>query len=209
MTNTGIIYRIFNINSGKSYIGKTSRDFYVRMGEHIKYSYTQPQKKLYAAFRKYGIESFSAEIIGTYDLAELNTVEAEYIRKFDSYSNGYNANFGGEGRPKIIVDDLLLSSTYDRLSNNISFTSKELDIGYSTCRALLESAKILTKTKRGRKIVIEDVNIEFDNSYECAKFLKYCDIVSPEACSKITARSIRKVCSIENRSYKGLKFSYL
>lgn len=101
----GIIYRIFNIESNKSYIGKTSFTIYDRLEQHIK-DYRIKDFPRYRAFRKYGLDKFSLEILGEFAEEELSKKEILFIKEFNSYgNNGYNATLGGEGRRTIKYSD--------------------------------------------------------------------------------------------------------
>ena len=98
------IYKITNLVNGKEYIGQTSLSIQERFKQHIhdanKGYYNH--RPLYNAFNKYGIENFIVEELEECNTEEVNQKEIEYINKFDTYSNGYNATLGGEGA--IIID---------------------------------------------------------------------------------------------------------
>ena len=96
------IYKITNNINNKSYIGKSS-DIEGRWNYHIS-RYNQEKewdKPLYRAFRKYGIENFSFEILeileNEYD--ELaNQREKYWIAFYQTYgATGYNGTQGGDG----------------------------------------------------------------------------------------------------------------
>ena len=96
------IYKITNNINNKSYIGKSS-DIEERWNYHIS-RYNQEKewdKPLYRAFRKYGIENFSFEILeileNEYD--ELaNQREKYWIAFYQTYgATGYNGTQGGDG----------------------------------------------------------------------------------------------------------------
>jgi len=106
-TYKGIIYLIINKIDDKKYIGKTSRPLYKRMAEH-KYDsqiYSNKNKTyLHRAMNKHGFDNFDVDIleeIQSDNLEEfnckLNELEIYYIDKFDTYKNGYNTTFGGDG----------------------------------------------------------------------------------------------------------------
>ena len=92
----GYIYKITNILNQKSYIGKTIRDPEIRWNEH-KQDSKHPNLPLQRAFKKYGINSFSFEIIEEVKEELLDEREKYYIKKFNTYKQGYNATLGGEG----------------------------------------------------------------------------------------------------------------
>lgn len=92
------IYKIENKINGKVYIGQ-SVDVYRRLKKHI-WEIGSNNNVLYKAFRKYGIENFTYELIEECDIDKLDEREIYYIKKYNSYieaenSNGYNLNIGG------------------------------------------------------------------------------------------------------------------
>ena len=94
----GLIYKITNNQNDKVYIGKTIRSLKARWQEHKSDSKNSDKDyKLYRAMNKYGIENFNIEIIeDNIPENELGIKEQEYIKKFNSYYDGYNETFGGE-----------------------------------------------------------------------------------------------------------------
>jgi len=91
------IYKIVNLINSKVYIGFAS-NFNARITQH-KRNYKKYNSKLYYACRKYGIESFSFEII--YQSLDSdhckNVMENYFIESYNSYYEGYNMTFGGDG----------------------------------------------------------------------------------------------------------------
>ena len=59
---------------------------------------------------KYGIENFIVEELCECDNEELSSYEIQYIEKYNTYSKGYNATKGGDGRYTYDVDDTNLFS---------------------------------------------------------------------------------------------------
>lgn len=95
-----LIYRIHNIITDKSYIGDTFINLYERLfrawdGGHFGCYENDIKKHLYNSMRKYGLDKFFISIIysGNYDY----DLEEYYIRKYDSYINGYNNSPNGKG----------------------------------------------------------------------------------------------------------------
>lgn len=55
--------------------------------------------KIYNAINKYGSENFYVETLDdNIPIDELDQKEIEYIKKYNSYENGYNSTPGGDGR---------------------------------------------------------------------------------------------------------------
>lgn len=98
----GWIYYIKNKVNGKMYVGKTN-NFERRKMEHLeKKELSCPV--LAKAYKKYGIENFimmpilSFKAINNTVLNQvLNALEKLYIKKHNTYKNGYNLTEGGEG----------------------------------------------------------------------------------------------------------------
>lgn len=74
----GYIYKIMTTESGKVYIGQTTKTVEKRFAEHLKSSAEETKKTLhlYLAMNKYGKETFSVEQIDVAnDRNELNKKE--------------------------------------------------------------------------------------------------------------------------------------
>jgi len=94
------IYKITNLINNKVYIGR-SYNIQLRWNTH-KRIYNNPidkeyNKTLYRAFRKYGLESFSFEIVEECPIDIINEKEKYWISYYNSYENGYNEDLGGNG----------------------------------------------------------------------------------------------------------------
>lgn len=95
------IYKITNLLNKKSYIGK-SNNIERRFKDHIRLAFTENHKEynksLYQAFRKYGIQNFSFNVIEElkdYNLASQR--EKYWINYYQTFTNGYNESLGGDG----------------------------------------------------------------------------------------------------------------
>lgn len=94
-----IIYRAIS-PSGKVYIGQT-KDLNARKRQHKYDSLTTNSNSFntpfHNAIRKYGIENFKWEILEK-DIPSwiINIKEIEFIKIFNSFSNGYNLTIGGQ-----------------------------------------------------------------------------------------------------------------
>lgn len=93
------IYKITNLLNEQSYIG-LSVDIEKRWLRH-KSNYKDSsnkeyEKALYRAFRKYGVENFTFEVLEECDQTELSNREIYWISFYDTFANGYNETPGGE-----------------------------------------------------------------------------------------------------------------
>ena len=104
ITGRFVAYKLTNTVNGKSYIGITKKGLWRRLSEHahackvLEYPYA-----IYAAFRKYGMEAFSAEVLARVEtVAELPAIECKLIAEHDSYNKlfGYNETLGVRWTPE-------------------------------------------------------------------------------------------------------------
>ena len=91
------IYKFTHISTGRCYIGQTIQNPNQRRLEHIADSkHTTKEYHFHNALRKYGVDSFTFEVITTAStLDELNLLEEKYIEQFDSINNGFNIRQAG------------------------------------------------------------------------------------------------------------------
>lgn len=106
----GYIYKVTNKINGKTYIGKTSRNFDERYAYNI--GLNSKNKLLKSDIELYGIDNF--EIIKQFDVAfsseELDSLEIKYIKEFHCLEteNGYNRMSGGtRGKPTTVLKEEL------------------------------------------------------------------------------------------------------
>lgn len=119
------IYKITNALNNNCYIG-LSKQIKDRWKQHqnryLNIDDKEYNKALYRAFRKYGIESFTFEILELCDEHKLADREIYWINFYNSYNNGYNETPGGaigniclgEKHPnhKLTKEDVIAIRTY-------------------------------------------------------------------------------------------------
>lgn len=94
----GYIYLITNNINNKQYIGQHRTN-------HINDGYMGSGVALHRAYKKYGLENFTKEIL-FYTVSKsvdnllciLNALEKFYIRKYNTFKDGYNMTEGGDGK---------------------------------------------------------------------------------------------------------------
>lgn len=96
----GYIYHITNKLNGKKYIGQTvniNRRKRVHFNRLNNKNHHSP--KLQMAWNKYGEDNFdfTYQTFIIKDIKELDILEQEEIKKYDSFNNGYNMTLGGDG----------------------------------------------------------------------------------------------------------------
>lgn len=104
--NIGLIYKATCKETGKSYIGQTTKNLQERIfGHKYKTFYKKENRfiynnKFYTAIRKYGFSNFEWEILlDQIPICLLNDLEVEYIKQYNSFTDGYNCSEGGDYNP--------------------------------------------------------------------------------------------------------------
>lgn len=109
------IYKITNTINLKAYIGQ-SVDIENRWKQHK--NINRGCTLLVRAFKKYGIENFSFEIVEICSPEELNEKEKYYIshyRTYADYGRGYNLTTGGDGSKGVYVSEIARKHLSDSL----------------------------------------------------------------------------------------------
>ncbi len=94
----GVVYIVTCSVNGKQYVGQTTaKDPLKYIRGHFNSARNGGKKLLYNAIRKYGVNSFTSEIIWRCpDKVSLDTSEDSFIKLFETLSpNGYNLRGGG------------------------------------------------------------------------------------------------------------------
>lgn len=158
------IYFIVNNLTGERYVGQTT-NFARRKKEHLSQlrNNSHINSKLQNSWNKYGEENFIIEKIQYDNISkdELNEEEKRYIKKYDSYNNGYNLTLGGDGgdtRSKLTFEQFCFAyfgnRKYDGMTNRTglylgvdssSISSIKNEKSYSEFRSL---ANKLTKKEQ-------------------------------------------------------------
>ena len=114
----GELYQLFFPESGKSYIGITTKTAIWRYSIHKKMVTGKRNYPLYNAWRKYGDPSLS--ILAVLENDELAGTEIRAIRAFKTLApNGYNLSLGGELAPSkhpLVAQKISKSLTGKKLS---------------------------------------------------------------------------------------------
>ena len=137
------IYKIINDINDKIYIGKTEFSIEKRFQEHCQERKRECSKDrpLYRAMNKYGIEHFHLSLIE--ETNEPEEREKYWINKLNSYSNGYNATLGGDGKKYIDYEEVV---QIFNTNLNAAETAKVLSISVDSVYDILDKYGIKRKT---------------------------------------------------------------
>lgn len=136
---TGIIY-CATFPNGKKYVGQTTQTLGSRKSDHrnkAREKY-EPTCKFKNAIKKYGFDDITWEILETVPIQDLNKKEIYYIKKLDTYINGYNSDLGGQGRRTIPLETInKIRSTY--ANQTLKQLSETFCLNKTTIRKILKN----------------------------------------------------------------------
>ena len=203
------IYKITNDVNGKVYIGKTLHSVEKRWKEHIQDSKRERTEKrpLYRAMNKYGIEHFHVEAIEECPVEVSEEREAFWIKEYNSFGkDGYNATTGGDGKPYVHRELILLLWLGNMKSKAIHNLTGYADI---TIRKVLKSYGITDKELQYTGVVNEKPVAMYSLNGEHIKDFKSIS----EACRNVNVNPrynhIGNVCEGKRKTAYGYKWKYI
>ena len=103
----GIIYHVKNKITGKAYIGATTNSIHQRKLDHEERAKRRETHPFAKAIATYGPDAFTWEQVDTAsNVDELAQLEKQYIFKYNSKEDGYNADSGGGFKKTVYQYDL-------------------------------------------------------------------------------------------------------
>lgn len=192
----GYIYKIHNIINGKEYVGQTKDTVEMRWRKHIDNAKNNPYKQVITqAIAKYGEENFLIEEIAKCPVEDLDKWEIFYIKKYDTFQNGYNMTLGGNGSYNKVKPELVEQIIWEALNSETNYTliAKKLGVSDKTVAKILKLSNIKIKRRVANRnienlrqnwgrhnenlivnlcpVKIEELDKEFNSMLECARFL--------------------------------------
>ena len=201
------IYKIENLITHNIYIGQ-SRNIEKRWNSHKNSAFNLKdhnyQSPLYRAFRKYGLENFSFEVIEECLVNELNQKEKFWIQQYNSFFNGYNQTFGGDGGSAKINKDKILGIINDL--ENTDLTQKNIAFKWDISEEMVQGINTGRYWKHDRKYPIREKKIAkvfycIDCGKEISKGATYCTDCYKKSIRKIQNRPAREQLKYLIRNY--------
>lgn len=175
------IYKITNLVNNKVYIGQ-SVDIERRWRDHRKV-YETGNSLVYKAFRKYGLENFSFEIIEQCPQDELNDKEYYWIKYYHSciYDDkcwGYNMNYGGYFGSIVKTEDILAKweegLTVSQIAQSLGINSHSIGKRLGSCGiSPTERKQRFEKNKIYQYDLNGNLVNTFHNTFEVERVLGY------------------------------------
>ena len=205
----GIIYCYTNKINGKKYVGQTinpEQRYNAHKSNYQNPNHTEYNSLIHKAFRKYGFNNFTYEVLvkDIDDINVLNELEIYYIKKFNCQTpNGYNVEAGGKNCAK---------------PKTLEHRKKEI---WGQAKLTEEEVIELRKAYRDKKSPTEIYNKKYKDRLHYNSFLniwvgKRYSLIMPEVFqngrhTKLTAatvKQIRKDREQTNLSYDKLAEKY-
>lgn len=218
MKNKGIIYKVTHKDSGKTYIGVTTKSIEKRKIDHTERANRGEGQPFAKAIATHGPEAFNWVQIDTATTTnELAQKEKEYVIKYDSKDNGYNLDSGGGIKKTVYqysIEDGKLIGQYDCLesaANAVCATKQNISaacLGINkSCRGFIwtysfSSSALPTKVSDKKKKPVTQLSL--DNKV----ITKYKSIADASRVTGVNKSSIAKVCRLERKQAGGFKWKY-
>ncbi|MCA0151723.1 NUMOD1 domain-containing DNA-binding protein [Winogradskyella vincentii] len=215
MKNKGIIYKVTHKESGKTYIGATTKSIEKRKIDHTERTNRGESQPFAKAIATHGSDAFNWVQIDTATTTnELAQKEKEYIIKYDSKDNGYNSDSGGGIKKKVYqysIEDGKLIGRYDCLqsaANAVNATKQNMSAaclginkssrGYFWSYSSSTSLPTNVSDKKKKPVIQLSLDDKVINKYE--------SIAEASKATGVNKCSIAKVCRKERSQAGGFKW---
>lgn len=209
------IYMITNKVNGKAYIGQTAFSIQKRWKEHKCDAKKNRAKNrpLYEAINKYGDDSFEISVIEECTADKGDERERYWIEHYGTFKTGYNATFGGDGKP--YIDHELVIATYNRVKNQKE-TARILMIHPDSVANILKANEIKRESNydvcariMGKPLSALSSNGEFIKAFpsimSAARWVSDNGVKSKNSGIR---KHIQEVCDGKRKTAYGLKWEY-
>jgi group I intron endonuclease len=212
------IYKIVNDINDKVYVGKTLLPtIEMRFKQHCQDAVKKRMKKrpLYSAMNKYGIEHFSIELIEECSEEEASLREQYWIGFYKSYTEGYNATLGGDGKTYIDINEVLLlwedGKSIKEIAQILGHDANWLSLRLKEYIPNEEIQKRATESKSKQVQMLDRITgqvlQEFNSTRDAARYLIKAYNLKPTNEGGYSAH-ISEVCRGLRKSCKGFNWRY-
>ncbi len=131
------------MKSEKSYIGLTMRSMSKRWSRHLTDANSGSDVHFHRALRLYGKDNWTHCIIadGIDTIEEAESLESYFIKKYDTFENGYNSTYGGKGSKGCKLSDAQKKAHSVRMKLKPPMSKESLEKSIETRRSNLPRHK--------------------------------------------------------------------
>lgn len=208
------VYRIWNIFTGESYIGSTTKEIELRLQDHLQKSAKNVDNKFHKALENFGSQAFEIELLEEVETKdELAQKEIHYINAYNTMQNGYNSDRGGGFKKTIYQFEFNNPepiATYDTLEEASGVVNASRKTISNACLGSLKSAKGYLWSYTPEYPEVEDKRSKLVYQYDFNDLLLATFNSAREASKQlgIGLSSITRCCRGERKQTSGYKFSY-
>ena len=203
------IYKITNDINNKIYVGKTSDTIDRRFKKHILDSRKERYNKrpLYDAMNKYGVEHFHVEQLEECSCDLASEREIYWINELDSYRNGYNATYGGDG--KHYTDYNLIYNLWQQ-GLNVKQIQEITKYSGKTIRIALKENGVTSEQRsiRGRSALSKETEMLNKDTDEVIKIFSSVNEAARFLGNVQKSRHIQEVCTGQRKTAYGYKWKF-
>ena len=217
----GKIYLITNNINQKQYVGQTIMTLKQRWNKHLSVSRQENPTGIAGAIKKYGKDNFTMQLLATCNIEDLNDLEQYYIKKYDTFNNGYNLTLGGEGGKTLQLNEEEVIQKYYELQY-ISDTAKYFNCNVLAISNILHNNNVTINRKpknafdgtnskpplRNKRVRIKELNLDFISLKECGKWLIENNYTKTNKIESVQ-KQISRVLNGERQSYLKMHFEFL
>jgi predicted GIY-YIG superfamily endonuclease len=210
-----LVYKVTNQETGKTYIGVTTRSMEERKADHIQKANKGIGGYFQEGIATYGADAFTWEQIDTATSSnELAEKEKKYILQYDSKENGYNSDSGG-GLKKTVYqfneDGILINSfsSLKEIETTLNYDKRRVSNACNTATLWKESYwsysqnNTFKKAKDSRKKQVLQLSIDGKT------IAKYLSISEASKFSGISKTCISRCCRNEREQSGGFIWKYI
>ena len=209
-----IVYKVTNQETGKSYIGVTTRTMEERKADHIKKASKGMGSYFQSAIATFGPAAFQFEQIDTATSSnELAEKEKKYILQYDSKENGYNSDSGGGFKKTVYQFDLdgnLVASFYGlkEIESTLGHDKRRISNASITATVWKGSYWSYSQNNTFKPTTDSRKKKVFQYSLNGEILARYNSVADASRITGLSKTCISRCCRGERRSSSGFLWKY-
>lgn len=210
-----LVYKVTNQETGKAYIGVTTRSMEERKADHIQKAAKGTRGYFQEAIATYGVDAFSWQQIDTANNSnELAEKEKKYILQYNSQEQGYNSDAGG-GFKKVVYqfneDGNLIASftSLKEIETTLNYDKRRVSNACTTATFHRGSYWSYSKNSTFKKATDSRKKEVLQLSINEKIIAKYGSVSEASKITGISKTCISRCCREERDSSGGFIWKYL
>ncbi|TDE31989.1 endonuclease [Flavobacterium ranwuense] len=209
-----IVYKVTNQETGKSYIGVTTRSIEERKADHIQKANKGTRGHFQEAIATYGADAFKWEQIDSANSTnELAEKERQYILQYNSKEQGYNSDSGG-GFKKIIYQfneaGVLINSfsSLKEIETTLNYDKRRVSNACTTATLWKGSYWSYSLNKTFKPATVNRKKQVTQFTLDGVIIAKYSSVSEASRITGLSKTCISRCCRGERKSSSGFLWKY-